>query len=318
MSRVQRSAALPVMTTVSKKNTNDDDEREDEKKSEEEEEDQNSFGYVDWSSHNAVFSYEASKVESAYLSILVWDTNCLLGRRFLGHCEIKISDQISTNKVTRRAEYSLLAASADEVSKTSGLPLSGLALLKCDAEQKNDARGIEIHGSGKGTLLLFSTRSRLEREKWVKSLVTAGCKLYADEVAKAIPDDLRRDLTSMKHDDERLQMKGVLECYMGDRGSTIGLDRWRERYCKLENGVLYTFVTDKSQGYRTAIHLKDMTWIRWSSDFDRGRVLELLPSVRVVYFLRSLTQTHSQITHRYFEEKERKACCSEQVQVRLP
>ena len=77
---------------------------------------------------------------------------------------------------------------------------------------------------------------------------------------------------------------------MGDRGSTIGLDRWRERYCKLENGVLYTFVTDKSQGYRTAIHLKDMTWIRWSSDFDRGRVLELLPSVRVVYLLRSLTE----------------------------
>ena len=151
VSRVQRSAALPVMTTVSKK-TNDEDEQEDEKKSEE---DQNGYGYVDWSSHNAVFSYEASKVESAYVSILVWDTNCLLGRRFLGHCEIKISDQITTNKVTRRAEYSLLATSADEVSKTSGLPLSGLALLKCGAEQKNDARGIEIHGSGKGTYLIF-------------------------------------------------------------------------------------------------------------------------------------------------------------------
>ena len=126
---------------------------------------------------------------------------------------------------------------------------------------------------------MFSTRSRLERDKWVKSLVTAGCNLYAEEVAKAIPDDLRRDLTSMKHDDERLQSSGVLECYMGDRGSTIGIDRWRERFCKLENGVLYTYVTEKSEGYRTASDLKEMTWIRWSSDFDRGRVLELLPSI---------------------------------------
>jgi hypothetical protein len=285
ISRVQRSVALPVHhhnTSFNRLKNEGKDEKKNDDDDDDEEEDgemKDTVGYVDWSAHDAVFSFETSQVESAFVSILVWDEYCLLGRTFLGHCEIRLSDQISTNKVTRRGEYSLLAQSVDEVSKTSGLPLSGLALLKCDAEVKDDSMGIEIHGSGKGTLLLFSARSRLERDKWVKSLVSAGCNLYAEEVARAIPDDLRRDLTSMKRHDKRLQASGVLERYMGDRGSKIGIDRWRERYCKLENGVVYTYVTDKSEAYRSAIPLKDLTWIRWSSDYNRGRVLELLPSV---------------------------------------